>query len=64
MKTLRKSRHAQVTKFNSKVVRDLNRSVILNIIREQQPISRAKIAQVTNLNKSTVSSIVEDLLGE
>jgi predicted NBD/HSP70 family sugar kinase len=64
MKSLRKPRHVQVTNFNSKVVRDLNRSVILNLIREQQPISRAKLAQLTKLNKSTVSSIVEGLVDE
>ncbi len=64
MKSIRKPRTVQVTNFNSKVVRDLNRSVILNIIREQQPISRARIAELTNLNKSTVSSIVESLIKE
>jgi len=64
MKSGRKPRHIQVTKFNSKVVRDLNRSTVLSIIREQQPISRVKIAQLTNLNKSTVSSIVNSLLDE
>lgn len=64
MKLVRKPRHLQLTNFNSKVVRNLNRSVILNIIREQQPISRAKIAGLTNLNKSTVSSIVAGLLDE
>jgi predicted NBD/HSP70 family sugar kinase len=64
MKSDRKLRHGQVTRFNSKVVRDLNRSVILNLIREHQPISRVRIAQMTNLNKSTVSSIVGSLLTE
>ncbi len=64
MKSIRRARQVQVTKFNSKVVRDLNRSTILNIIRDQQPISRAKIAQLTNLNKSTVSSIVGGLIEE
>ena len=49
---------------NSKVVRNINRAVILNIIREKQPISRVKIARLTNLNKSTVSSIVSSLLQE
>ena len=53
-----------MTNFNSKVVRNLNRSVILNLIREHQPISRAKLAQLTKLNKSTVSSIVEGLVTE
>ena len=38
--------------------------MILNMIRNKEPISRAKIARLTNLNKSTVSSIVTDLLNE
>jgi N-acetylglucosamine repressor len=42
----------------------MNRSHILNIIWDQQPISRARIADITKLNKSTVSSIVGDLLRE
>lgn len=49
---------------NSKVVRNINRSMILNLIRTNEPISRAKIAKLTGLNKSTVSSIVADLLEE
>ncbi|MCE1190162.1 MAG: ROK family transcriptional regulator [Ignavibacteria bacterium] len=38
--------------------------MILNIIREQQPISRVNIARLTGLNKSTVSSIITELLEE
>ncbi|KAA3657888.1 MAG: ROK family protein [Calditrichaeota bacterium] len=49
---------------NPRVVRNINRSVILNIIRKQQPISRVKIARLAHLNKSTVSSIVSRLLEE
>lgn len=49
---------------NASVLRYVNRSVILNLIRNEQPISRAKLAQLTGLNKSTVSSIVTDLLQE
>lgn len=49
---------------NAKLVRNINRSMILNIIRTKQPISRTKIARITHLNKSTVSSIVSDLLEE
>ena len=64
MKPIRKPVHVQVTNFNSKVVRNLNRSVILNLIRESGPISRVKISQLTNLNKSTVSNIVTGLLDE
>ena len=47
---------------NSRLVRNINRSAILNLIREQQPISRVTISRITGLNKSTVSSIVSELL--
>ncbi|MGE5681212.1 MAG: ROK family transcriptional regulator [Bacillota bacterium] len=47
---------------NAKVVRSINRAMILNIIRTKQPIPRTEIARITGLNKSTVSSIVNDLL--
>lgn len=49
---------------NSKVLRGINRTMILNIIREMQPISRITIAKLTGLNKSTVSSIISELLAE
>lgn len=49
---------------NSKVLRNVNRAMILNIIRVKQPISRIQIAKITGLNKSTVSSIVTDLIQE
>ncbi len=49
---------------NAKVVRSINRGMILNIIREMQPISRVNISRITGLNKSTVSSIISNLLEE
>ncbi len=49
---------------NAKMVRSINRSAILNLIRTRQPISRVDIARTTGLNKSTVSSIVNDLITE
>ncbi len=49
---------------NAKVLRSINRGTILNIIREQHPISRIKISRLTGLNKSTVSSIISELLKE
>jgi len=64
MITPRRPRHDRVISINPKVVRNINRALILNIIRERHPISRAKIAQVTTLNKSTVSNIVAGLLQE
>ena len=49
---------------NASVLRNVNRSVILNLIRNEQPVSRANLAHLTGLNKSTVSSIVSDLIEE
>ena len=57
-----KSRHDQIISANSTVVRNINRGNILHCIRERQPISRAEIARITRLNKTTVSSIVGSLL--
>jgi glucokinase-like ROK family protein len=43
-------------------VRGTNIASILRYIHEQAPISRARLAALTGLNKSTVSSLVEELL--
>ncbi len=45
----------------SSTIRDINRQIILNHIREKSPISRAEIARITALQRSTVSLIVEEL---
>ena len=57
-----KSRHTQVA--STEVVRDINRRIILNLIRTRHPISRADLARVSGLQRSTVSSIVEQLIQE
>ena len=43
-------------------MRELNLSLVLRHIHNEAPVSRAQIAQATGLNKSTVSSLVDDLL--
>ena len=57
-----KSRHKQVA--STEVVRDINRRIVLNLIRTRHPISRADLARVSGLQRSTVSSIVEQLIEE
>src|SRR5580658_6604373 len=57
-----KSKHAQVA--SNEVVRDINRRIVLNLIRTRHPISRADLARVSGLQRSTVSSIVEQLIEE
>src|ERR1043166_6988938 len=49
---------------SSEVVRDINRRIVLNLIRTRQPISRADLARVSGLQRSTVSLIVEQLMQE
>jgi len=60
----RKTRHDRITRINSKVGRDINRSIILNTVRRRQPISRTEISALTELNKGTVSNIVATLIDE
>lgn len=45
----------------SNTIRDINRQIILNYVRERGPISRADIAHETALQRSTVSLIVDEL---
>ena len=47
---------------NQQVVKSINRTAILNIIREQKSISRVALAQMTKLSQSTISSIVSQLI--
>jgi predicted NBD/HSP70 family sugar kinase len=47
---------------SSEVIRDINRRVVLNLIRTRQPLSRADLARVSGLQRSTVSLIVDDLI--
>src|SRR5437879_2374302 len=49
---------------SSETARDINRSVVLNLIRHRQPISRADLARVSGLQRSTVSLITEQLIEE
>jgi predicted NBD/HSP70 family sugar kinase len=49
---------------SSETARDINRGVLLNLIRRRQPISRADLARVSGLQRSTVSLITEQLIRE
>src|ERR1700690_3411172 len=49
---------------SSEVVRDINRRIVLNLIRTRQPLSRADLARVSGLQRSTLSLIVEALIRE
>jgi glucokinase-like ROK family protein len=44
------------------LIRQINLSVILFHLRENAPLSRAALAEITGLNKTTVSSLVSELI--
>ena len=47
---------------SSEVVRDINRRIVLNLLRTRQPMSRADLARVSGMQRSTISLIVEELV--
>ena len=49
---------------SSEDARDINRDILLEIIRSQQPISRADLGRASGLQPSTVSAIVGQLIDE
>jgi predicted NBD/HSP70 family sugar kinase len=46
------------------LLKRINRSVLLRLIRFQPEVSRARLAELSGLTKSTVSSLVRELLDE
>jgi predicted NBD/HSP70 family sugar kinase len=48
----------------SVTARDINRRIMLNLIRRHQPVSRADLARRSGLQRSTVSVIAEQLIKE
>ena len=51
----------KVSVARSDTIRNINRQIVLNYVRERAPISRAEIAQETALQRSTISLIVDQL---
>ena len=60
-------RHVDLTELqlaSSETARIINRDIVLELIRTSQPISRAELARRSGLGRSTISQIVEQLIGE
>lgn len=49
---------------SSETARLINRDIILQLIRARQPVSRADLARLSGLQRSTVSQIIEQLIKE
>ena len=47
---------------SNELPRDINRNLVLNLIRTRQPVSRAELARISGLQRSTISIIVEQLI--
>ena len=55
---------SNLERASSETARHINRDIVLELIRTRQPISRADLARRSGLQRSTVSQIVEQLIGE
>jgi predicted NBD/HSP70 family sugar kinase len=55
---------AEMQLASSETARVINRDIVLELIRANQPISRADLARRSGLGRSTISQIVEQLIGE
>ncbi len=49
---------------SSETARHMNRDLVLELIRTHQPVSRAELARISGLQRSTISLITEQLMSE
>jgi glucokinase-like ROK family protein len=54
--------HNRIKTGDQALVRQINLTIILDQLRENAPISRADLAEKTGLNKTTVSSLISELI--
>lgn len=60
-------RKIDLTSFNvatSETARNINRRILLDLIRTRQPVSRADLARLSGLQRSTISVITDQLVEE
>ncbi|NEW09182.1 ROK family transcriptional regulator [Paenibacillus sp. SYP-B3998] len=50
------------TTGDQNLIKKINKSIVLDMIRAHSPISRAAVSEMTGLNKGTVSSLVNELI--
>ncbi len=46
------------------LMRRLNKALVLNVLRNEGPFSRADLSRLTHLSRSTISAIAQELLDE
>jgi predicted NBD/HSP70 family sugar kinase len=55
---------APLSKGNNRAIREVNRSIILDLVRRDRRISRTELARRSKLTKPTVSTIVDELIAD
>jgi predicted NBD/HSP70 family sugar kinase len=55
---------APLSKGNNQAIREVNRSIILDLVRRERRISRTELARRSKLTKPTVSTIVDELIAD
>ena len=63
-KSIRHVDLSNVELASSETARSINRNIVLELIRTNQPLSRADLSRRSGLQRSTVSQIVEQLIRE
>ena len=53
-----------LNKGNNQAIREVNRSIILDLVRRDRRISRTELARRSKLTKPTVSTIVDELIAD
>jgi len=51
-----------IKKGSKSLLKNLNRSIVINMIREKAPISRVAIAKATGLERASITNIINYLL--
>src|SRR5689334_15510693 len=61
---MRKINTRSFVRATRSTTREINRQILLNLVREHQPISRADLARRMRIGRGMVTSLVDELLGD
>src|SRR5881394_1352925 len=59
---MRKIDNLSFVRATRSTARDINRQIVLNLVREHQPISRADLARRMRIGRGMVTSLVSELI--
>ena len=61
---MRKINTRSFVRATRSTTRDINRQILLNLVREHQPVSRAELARRMRVGRGMVTSLVSELLSD